>query len=118
MPHARAFIYLVILAPVPGVLALQLAIRRAPLFNGAKRVLVPLAFTLYGYLPAVAITAGLAPQSAATALAAFAFFLISSVGFNVILHGAFAQARATERSEQDTTRGTSPNTSLERTREG
>jgi hypothetical protein len=118
MPHAKAFVYLVIIALAPGVLALQLAIRRAPSFDGAKRVLLPLAFTIYGYLPAVVITAGLAPQSAATALAAFAFFLMFSAGANVILHGAIAHARAAERSEQDTVRGTSPNTSLERTREG
>ena len=118
MSHASAFVYLVIFALIPGFLALQLVIRRAPSFDRTKRVLVPLAFTLYGYLPAVVITAGLVPQSAATALAAFAFFLIFSAGFNVILHGAFAQVRAAERCEPDTTRGTSPNNSLERTREG
>jgi hypothetical protein len=116
MSHERAFVYVVILALVPGVFALRWAIRRELLFDVVKRVLVPVAFTLYGYLPAVSITAGLVPQSAGTALAAFAFFLMFSVGFNVILHAKIAQARATERGEQDTTRGTPPSTSLGRTR--
>jgi hypothetical protein len=113
MSHERAFVYLVILALVPAVFAFQWAIRRAPLFDGVRRVLVPLAFTLFGYLPAVAIMVGLAPQSAATALAAFAFFLILSGAFNVLMHGAIGQARATERSEQDTARGASPNNARE-----
>ena len=116
MPDSTVFVYLVIIALVPGVLAFQLAIRRVPSFDGVKRVLVPLAFTLYGYLPTVVLTAGLAPQSAATALAAFAFFIFCA-GANVILHGALAQARATERSEQGTTRPTPPNNSPERTLE-
>jgi preprotein translocase subunit SecY len=119
MLDAETFVFLLFIALVPGVLAFELAMRRVPSFGGARRVWVPLAFTLYGYLPAAVITVGLAPQSFAMALAAIAFFLLFgvSVSINESLHAAIFAAREVERREQAITRGASPNSLLERTPE-
>lgn len=88
---------------IAGLLAFRWALRAAPLLVGAARVLTPLGFALFGFLPAVAIRAGLLPQTGTTVLGALVYFLVFGVITNVILNGAMARA--------------SPNPSLERSRE-
>lgn len=112
------FVILLCAATAPGLLALQLTRRRLHSFDSAKRVLAPVVFTLYGYLPSAAIAAGLAPQSAPTALAAFGFFVLFGVSANVAIHSALIRLRFEHQGEQAVEPAVSPDSSLERMRDG
>ncbi len=57
-----------------------------------KAVLLPLAVSLYGVLPAILIRAGLISNSGVRSLAAVAYFVVFSVIATVVLTGARARA--------------------------
>ena len=104
MPSETAFLVLLACALVGAIVAFRWAIRRVGGWSRLRRALTPIAFCLFGFVPAVLIKAGLVPWSAPTVIAAVIYFIAFSVAATVALNGAIARS--------------SPNTSLERTREG
>ena len=103
MSNEATFIVLLALGLLVGLVAFRRTLRRVPSYARLARALVPSAFCLFGFVPAILVRSGLAPWSSSTVAAAIIYFIVFSVVVTVSMNGAIARA--------------SPNTSLERTRD-
>ena len=102
VPADATFLLLLALGLIGGLMGCRHAMRKAAIYGKLGRALVPLAFCIFGFVPAILIRAGIAPWSSYTVAAAILYFIVFSVVVTVAMNGAIARS--------------SPNTSLERTR--